>query len=309
MILSKVTGIWKRPLMPSIVAILACLLAGTRADAQEKSLVKAAPASVQNRSELSDGSLVVHVSKIENSATQIRQSGSFAMSVGGLQQGAPESIKATKGNTFLTVFFSAKAKSTDFVLDTAQILLVEPNGATIGPVSFSNLDCEYCMSVVGMTIGGPRSTSDTFGPYSVTFPVPQMGQDGLLFRVSGIDVVTIRELTHMLPPASTVRTKPIATAPPKVTISAGEAASLLLQKTAPVYPPIAKAARVSGTVVLRAVISKDGMIENVRVISGPAMLQQAALDAVRTWRYRPYLLSSRPVEVETTINVVFAVGG
>jgi protein TonB len=84
---------------------------------------------------------------------------------------------------------------------------------------------------------------------------------------------------------------------------------MLLQKTQPVYPPIAKAARVQGTVVLQAKISKTGSIEDLHVISGPAMLQQAAMDAVRSWRYRPYLLNNDPVEVETTVNVIFTLGG
>ena len=56
-------------------------------------------------------------------------------------------------------------------------------------------------------------------------------------------------------------------------------------------------------------ISSSGIIENLHVVSGPAMLQQAALDAVKTWRYRPYLLNGQPVEVETTVNVIFALGG
>jgi len=71
------------------------------------------------------------------------------------------------------------------------------------------------------------------------------------------------------------------------------------------YPAIAHAAGVEGTVVLAAVIARDGSIQNLHVVSGSAMLQQAALDAVRTWRYRPYLLNDEPVEVETTINVIF----
>jgi len=100
-----------------------------------------------------------------------------------------------------------------------------------------------------------------------------------------------------------------AAAPKKINISAGVAVGMLIQKTIPVYPPIAKAARVSGTVVLQATISKNGTIENLRVMSGPAMLQQAAQDAVRQWRYRPYLLNNEPVEVETTVNVVFTLGG
>jgi protein TonB len=98
-------------------------------------------------------------------------------------------------------------------------------------------------------------------------------------------------------------------APKKVTISGGVMIGNLLLKTQPVYPPIAKAARVQGTVVLQATISKTGSIENLRVISGPAMLQQAALDAVRSWRYKPYLLNNDPVEVDTTVNVIFTLGG
>ena len=100
-----------------------------------------------------------------------------------------------------------------------------------------------------------------------------------------------------------------AEAPKKVNISGGVAAGMLLQKTIPLYPPIAKAARVSGTVLLQATISKAGRIENLRVISGPAMLQQAAMDAVKSWRYRPYMLNGEPVETETTINVVFTAPG
>jgi periplasmic protein TonB len=105
-------------------------------------------------------------------------------------------------------------------------------------------------------------------------------------------------------------TPQVKAAPPKkINISAGVAVGNLIQKTQPVYPPIAKAARVSGTVVLQATISKTGTIENLRVLSGPAMLQQAAEDAVRQWRYRPYLLNNDPVEVETTVNVIFTLGG
>ena len=73
----------------------------------------------------------------------------------------------------------------------------------------------------------------------------------------------------------------------------------------PAYPPIAKASGTQGTVVLQATISRSGTIENLRVVSGSVMLQQAAMDAVKEWRYRPYLLNGEPVEVETTVNVVF----
>jgi protein TonB len=78
---------------------------------------------------------------------------------------------------------------------------------------------------------------------------------------------------------------------------------------APPYPVEAKQAGVSGTVVLETLIGTDGKVEELKVVSGPEPLQQAALDTVKTWRYRPYLLNGQPVEVRTTVNVVFTLGG
>jgi len=104
------------------------------------------------------------------------------------------------------------------------------------------------------------------------------------------------------PPSSSEETQ---CRPEKVHISAGVAEGFLLKKHPPAYPPIAKAARVSGTVVLDATISKTGAVENLRVLSGHPLLQQAALDAVKTWRYKPYLLNGHPITVETTVNVIF----
>jgi protein TonB len=80
---------------------------------------------------------------------------------------------------------------------------------------------------------------------------------------------------------------------------------LLVYKNVPQYPVIPKTMGVQGTVVLQATISKIGTIENLRVVSGPVLLQEAAIDAVKTWRYRPYMLNKEPVEVETTVSVVF----
>jgi protein TonB len=68
---------------------------------------------------------------------------------------------------------------------------------------------------------------------------------------------------------------------------------------------VAQASRTSGTVILQATISRTGTIENLRVVSGPALLQQAAREAVKQWRYKPYMLNGQAVEVETTVNVQF----
>jgi len=99
-----------------------------------------------------------------------------------------------------------------------------------------------------------------------------------------------------------------AASPRPPVISSGVAVGMLIQKTAPVYPPIAKSARVSGIVELHATIGANGAVKNVYAVKGPEMLRQAALDAVRNWRYKPYELNHQPIEVETTISVSFTLG-
>jgi TonB family protein len=88
-------------------------------------------------------------------------------------------------------------------------------------------------------------------------------------------------------------------------VSSGVVQGLAMSQPQPMYPPIAKAAHVQGVVVMHALISKTGDIENLQTISGPPMLVGAAMDAVRKWKYRPYVLNGVPTEVETTINVNF----
>jgi len=88
-------------------------------------------------------------------------------------------------------------------------------------------------------------------------------------------------------------------------ISSGVMTGQIITKTTPIYPPIARAAGVRGAVVLHAIISKAGTIEDLTVVSGPEMLRNAAMEAVRSWRYRPYLLSGVPTEVDTTVTVNF----
>jgi protein TonB len=83
----------------------------------------------------------------------------------------------------------------------------------------------------------------------------------------------------------------------------------LIRRVQPVYPPLARSARVQGSVVLSALISKAGTMENLRVLSGHPMLVAAAIEAVRQWRYRPYILNAEPIEVETQITVNFALAG
>ena len=93
-----------------------------------------------------------------------------------------------------------------------------------------------------------------------------------------------------------------------VRVSEGVSAGLLLQPIRPVYPRIAAISRVEGSVVVEAIISKSGRIESAHVLSGPAMLRQAALEAVSAARYSPYKLNGEPTDVETTITINFRLG-
>jgi protein TonB len=89
-------------------------------------------------------------------------------------------------------------------------------------------------------------------------------------------------------------------------ISAGVAEGMLIHRTDPVYPEFAKNAHVSGTVLLGGEITKTGSLAGLHVLSGPPVLRGPALDAVKNWRYRPYMLNNQPVEVQTTIKVIFS---
>lgn len=92
-------------------------------------------------------------------------------------------------------------------------------------------------------------------------------------------------------------------------VSSGVAAGLLVHQVKPLYPALAVQARIQGTVVLQAVIGKDGTVRDLHLVSGHPMLAGAAIEAVKQWRYRPYLLNKEPVEVDTQINVNFTLGG
>ncbi|HKW57152.1 MAG TPA: energy transducer TonB, partial [Candidatus Acidoferrum sp.] len=102
--------------------------------------------------------------------------------------------------------------------------------------------------------------------------------------------------------------------PPKPTVSrirqgGNVTAAMLINRVQPVYPALARQTRISGTVRLHAIISKDGSVKELEVISGHPLLVQSALDAVRQWRYHPTLLNGEPVEVDTTIDVIFSLAG
>ena len=95
----------------------------------------------------------------------------------------------------------------------------------------------------------------------------------------------------------------------RVRVSQGVVKGLLTNRVEPTYPPVAREARIHGEVVLTAIIDRDGNIENLQLVSGHPMLAPAAINAVKQWQYKPYLLNGQAVEVETTITVNFELRG
>ena len=109
--------------------------------------------------------------------------------------------------------------------------------------------------------------------------------------------------------SSTPVAVPKVATPQRVRVSLGVSQGLLIKKVQPTYPPLARQARIQGKVLLQAEISKDGTIENLRLLSGHPMLAPAAIEAVKQWRYKPYMLNGEPVAVETQVEVNFTLSG
>jgi periplasmic protein TonB len=109
--------------------------------------------------------------------------------------------------------------------------------------------------------------------------------------------------------SSTPVAVPKVAMPTRQRVSSGVISGLLIRRISPTYPPLARQARIQGQVVLHAVISKEGSIEGLTLISGHPMLAPAAIEAVKQWKYKPYLLNGEPVEVDTEVMVNFTLSG
>ena len=105
---------------------------------------------------------------------------------------------------------------------------------------------------------------------------------------------------------STAAPPPPKLSPKRITVGGNVQAAHLVNRVQPIYPPLARQTRISGTVKLHAIIGKSGAVEQLQVVSGHPLLVQSALDAVKQWRYQPTLLNGEPVEVDTEIDVIFS---
>src|ERR1700693_3290985 len=140
-------------------------------------------------------------------------------------------------------------------------------------------------------------------------PPPEMSSGGVVGGVpGGIPGGQMGGVIGGIISSTPVAVPKVAT-PQRVRVSLGVSQGLLIKKVQPAYPPLARQARIQGTVLLQAEISKDGAIETLRLISGHPMLAPAAIEAVKQWRYKPYMLNGEPVAVETQVQVNFTLSG
>jgi protein TonB len=147
-------------------------------------------------------------------------------------------------------------------------------------------------------------------------PPPSSGFAGVVGGVSGGSVGgsslgvlggIIGAIPSAAPPPPPPPPPPVKKEAPitRIKVGGNVQGAKIITKTPPIYPPLAKSARVSGVVHLQAVIAKDGTIQELHSLGGPALLIQAAMEAVKTWRYQPTMLNGEPVTVDTTIDVNF----
>ena len=137
------------------------------------------------------------------------------------------------------------------------------------------------------------------GPLAPEAPLAE----GPLSAASGMD------LPNAMPNSAEIVKRPVVpSVPQRVPVTSTIEAAKLISRVQPAYPVIAIQARIQGNVVLHAIIGGDGRVSELQVLSGHPLLVNAALDAVRQWRYSPTLLNGQAVEVETTITVSFVLG-
>jgi periplasmic protein TonB len=164
----------------------------------------------------------------------------------------------------------------------------------------SNMFHDLVIAPPTIPIGVPHVVDDTSAAEPPACAICVPGSTGSMSNTNPV-IGAIGTTAAVVPPPP----KPVAH-PPRIShMMEGN----LIYKVQPIYPPLARAARIQGPVHLRAIISRTGTIENLQVMDGHPMLVGAAIDAVRQWRYRPYILNGDPVEVETQVTVNFSLPG
>jgi len=141
-------------------------------------------------------------------------------------------------------------------------------------------------------------------------PPPPVGTTGGVLGgvpggVGGVPGGALSEIPKSAPSVPVLAQSPVPAPVKRMRIASRVAEANLIHDVAPQYPPEAGRARIEGAVVLMAVIGADGTVKDVRVESGLPILTQAAINAVKQWRYKPYMIDGEPVEVASRITINF----
>jgi TonB family protein len=228
------------------------------------------------------------------------------------------------GNAFTNPIFESESVIEKWILkrenrkeeDGAKLVCLSTEGIRVGAERHDFTGSTYCLDAAQPSLvsrlnpvssGGEavytRSDIQNFHGFFVPREVNLTvgGKRTLEAHLDVLEDLTQAEDALFVPPPDAVPAPVVK----MIAVSSGVAQAMREQGAAPVYPPAAEAAGISGTVVLEARIGKDGSVSDLRVVQGPQELQQAAIDAVRTWKYKAYLLNGEAVEVRTQVNVVF----
>ena len=225
-----------------------------------------------------------------------------------------------------------EALGISFVIESAvlALLIVSPLMTSVAQPHFSTI------SYVPFAFGGPHEHSPTHHPPSRNHHPMGYREHPFSFTLDRVPLRPVQKLDETDDPPILISdgpagffnpsapfisglrpTDPVVRSPDEknkteikrtVKVSEGVQQAQLIARIEPRYPPLGIQTRTQGTVQLRAIISREGRITALEVVSGPPLLVQAALDAVRQWRYRPTILNGEPVEVETSVTVIFRLG-
>jgi len=203
---------------------------------------------------------------------------------------------------FTSLFASDPAADTLPKLETLTMLYLPPAAAASNVTSLSVSRSTSRSTPTNIRVSGAVYKTQEAPPSP---PVDTAG--GLVGGVPGgvIDGIPGGVLSEVLRSTGSAPVLATTPAPKRIRVPAQMAEANLVYDVAPKYPAEAGRARIEGTVVLLAVIGKDGTVEDVRVEKGLPVLAQAAIEAVKKWRYRPYLLNGEPVEVDSQITINF----
>jgi protein TonB len=184
---------------------------------------------------------------------------------------------------------------------TLTMLFVPPPGAASAVTTFRAPTPRYTSKSISIPTTMHMTQETPPPPVGTTGGVVGGVPGGLVGGVPGGVLTELLNDAHSVPVLA--KTSPT---PKRMRIASRVAEANLIHDVAPTYPPEAGRARIEGKVVLLAVIAQDGTVRDVRVESGLPVLAQAAIDAVKQWRYKPYLLNGEPIEVDSQITINFA---